>query len=47
MSWVFGYEPSEEALVGIKRTTLFRVDRGRVVQADNTYTREAVWARRD
>lgn len=45
MSWVFGLSEDGRVLEGIKETTLFHIDRGRVVRADNTHTREAVWQR--
>ncbi len=45
MSWIFTMSGDGNRLVGIKETTLFHIDRGQVVRADNTYTREAVWER--
>lgn len=46
MRWVFTLNQDGDTLTGVKDTTFFQVDRGRVVWADNTYSREAIWTRR-
>ncbi len=46
MRWVFTLNQNGDRLTGVKDTTFLQVDRGRVVWADNTYSREAVWTRR-
>ncbi|MFP4509028.1 MAG: hypothetical protein ACLFNQ_02765 [Spirochaetaceae bacterium] len=46
MRWVFTLNQDGNTLSGVKDTTFFQVDRGRVVWADNTYSREAIWTRR-
>lgn len=47
MQWEFTLSEDGETLSGVKDTTFFQVDRGRVVWADNTYSRDAVWTRRE
>ncbi len=47
MKWEFTLTEDGSRLQGIKDTTFLQIDRGQVVWADNTYTREAVWTRAD
>ncbi|TVQ24173.1 MAG: hypothetical protein EA383_11925 [Spirochaetaceae bacterium] len=47
MRWVFTLNERGDTLVGVKDTTFLQVDRGRVIWADNSYSREAVWTRRE
>lgn len=45
MRWIFTLSKDKQLLSGIKETTFFHIDRGKVVSADNSYSREAVWLR--
>ena len=45
MKWEFTLSEDGTRLRGTKDTTFFQIDRGQIVWADNTYTREAVWTR--
>ena len=45
VQWEFTLSENGTTLHGIKDTTFFQISRGRVVWADNTYSREAVWTR--
>ncbi len=47
VQWEFTLSENGTTLHGIKDTTFFQISRGRVVWADNTYSREAVWTRRE
>ncbi|MFP4644501.1 MAG: hypothetical protein ACLFM0_09110 [Spirochaetales bacterium] len=45
MRWEFSLSEDGNRLSGTKDSTFFQIDRGQVVWADNTYTREALWTR--
>ena len=45
MKWEFALSEDGQRLRGTKDTTFFQIDRGQVVWADNTYTRDAIWTR--
>jgi len=45
MSWEFSVSSQKDQLIGTKYTTYLSIERGLVVQADNAYSREAVWTR--
>lgn len=47
VQWEFTLSEDGTTLHGVKDTTFFQISRGRVVWADNTYSREAVWTRRE
>ncbi len=45
MRWRFRLSEDGRSLVGTKETTSLQIRQGRVVSADNTYSRAAVWTR--
>ncbi len=45
MRWKFQLSEDRRSLSGTKHTTSLQIRQGRVVSADNTYTRTAIWTR--
>ena len=45
MRWVFSLSQDKKMLKGIKESTYFQIDKGKVLSADNSYSRSAVWIR--
>ncbi len=46
MRWIFTLSSDKATLSGIKETTYYYTERGKITSYDNTYTREAVWTRK-
>lgn len=45
MSWDFHISAEKDRMVGVKQTSYFFIENGRILQVDNTYSRDAVWTR--
>lgn len=45
MSWDFHISAEKDRLVGIKQTSYFFIENGKILQVDNAYSRDAVWTR--
>jgi hypothetical protein len=45
MSWQFKVTPELDRMVGKKETSYFYIEKSKVLQVDNTYSRDAVWTR--
>jgi hypothetical protein len=45
MSWEFSLGNRKDQLTGKKNTSAFSIEKGRIIQTDNSYSREAVWTR--
>ena len=45
MSWEFRITPERDRMVGKKDTSYFYIEQSKVLQVDNTYSRDAVWTR--
>jgi hypothetical protein len=45
MSWQFKVTPELDRMVGKKETSYFYIEQSKVLQVDNTYSRDAVWTR--
>ncbi len=43
MRWVFSLSRDKKMLKGIKETSFFQIENGRILSADNSYSRSAVW----
>jgi hypothetical protein len=45
ISWEFFLSLRKDQLVGRKNTSAFTIEKGRIIQTDNSYSRDAVWTR--
>lgn len=45
ISWEFKLTVERDRLFGVKNTSYFYIEQGKVIQVDNTYSRDAVWIR--
>ena len=45
MSWDFHITSEKDRMVGTKQTSYFFIENGKILQVDNTYSRDAVWTR--
>jgi len=45
MRWVFSLSRDKKMLQGIKETSFFQIENGRILSTDNSYSRSAAWIR--
>jgi hypothetical protein len=45
MSWEFQVTPERNRMIGKKDTSYFYIEQSKILQVDNTYSRDAVWTR--